>query len=119
MAPLSRLLAHIKRGVSTCASAAALTYCSLLVPGRVSAVCSQVGEPEYCLVLAYGFPLPFLADSQALSPVGSVARDPLSLLVGQDDLLWPRLALDGLFWLLVTVAARRGWRRWRTGLSQA
>ena len=66
--------------------AATLTYVSLAVPGRVSAVCANVGKPIYCPVLAYGFPLPFLADSQGISPVGSVARDPLSVLIGEDDI---------------------------------
>jgi hypothetical protein len=93
--------------------AAALTYASLAVPGRVSAVCSNVGTPVHCPVLAYGFPLPFLADSQGISPLGSVARDPLSLLIGLDDVLWPRLALSGLFWMLVVVIARWAWLRRR------
>jgi hypothetical protein len=66
-------------------------------------------------VLAYGFPLPFIADSQARSPVGSVARDPLSLVIGEDDVLWPRLGLSTLFWLLAVVVGRfvgkSAWRR--------
>ena len=65
-------------------------------------------------MLAYGFPLPFLADSQSVSPVGSVARDPLSLLTGLDDILWARLGLTSLFWLLATAVGRLAWRRWRT-----
>jgi hypothetical protein len=44
-------------------SAVALTYVSLIVPGHVQAVCGNLGIPSYCAVLAYGFPLPFLADS--------------------------------------------------------
>ena len=93
--------------------AATLTYISLAVPGRVSAVCSNVGTPIYCPVLAYGFPLPFLADNQGISPVGSVARDPLSVLIGEDDILWGRLAITALFWMLVSIAARRFWLRRR------
>jgi hypothetical protein len=92
--------------------AGALTYLSLLVPGHVTAVCGNLGTPIYCPVLAYGFPLPFFADSQSTSPVGSVARDPLSILAGLDDLLLPQLALSVLFWMLVTTISVSGWRRW-------
>lgn len=104
---------HFKTIAATCAISAILTYSSLAVPGRVSAVCSDLGTPIYCPVLAYGFPLPFLADSQAISPVGSVARDPLSILIGEDDILWARLGLTSLFWLLVAAIGRLAWRRWR------
>ena len=97
--------------------AATLTYISLAVPGRVSAVCSNVGTPIYCPVLAYGFPLPFLADNQGISPVGSVARDPLSVLIGEDDILWGRLVITVLFWMLVSTAARRLWLRRRRNLA--
>ena len=97
--------------------AAILTYISLAVPGRVSAVCANLGTPIYCPVLAYGFPLPFLADNQGISPVGSVARDPLSVLIGEDDILWGRLAITALFWMLVSTAARRLWLRRRRNLA--
>ena len=97
--------------------AATLTYVSLAVPGRVSAVCTNVGTPIYCPVLAYGFPLPFLADNQGISPVGSVARDPLSVLSGEDDILWGRLTITALFWMLVSIAARRLWLRRRRNLA--
>ncbi|MFC5547141.1 hypothetical protein [Massilia aerilata] len=97
------VLAALKRAAFLFAAASGLTYLSLLVPGQVSAVCSDLGVPVYCPVLAYGFPLPFLADSQGISPVGSVARDPLSLLIGDDDLLWGRLAMSAAFWLLVVL----------------
>lgn len=93
--------------------AATLTYISLAVPGRVSAVCANFGTPIYCPVLAYGFPLPFLADNQGISPVGSVSRDPLSVLIGEDDILWGRLAINALFWMLVSIAARLLWLRRR------
>lgn len=110
-AVLSRKVLRIKMVVLACVAAAALTYCSLLVPGRVSAVCSNLGTPVYCPVIAYGFPLPFVADSRVTSPVGSVARDPLSLLVGQDEVLWPQLALTALFWLLGVVIGSLIWLR--------
>lgn len=108
-AALSSKALCIKTIVVASVTAAALTYCSLLVPGRVNAVCSDLGTPVYCPVLAYGFPLPFVADSQAISPVGSVARDPLALLVGMDDVLWPRLTLTTLFWLLAVLLGRLTW----------
>lgn len=105
--------AVLKRTVTVFAIAGALTYLSLLVPGQVIAVCSNIGAPDYCPVLAYGFPLPFLADSQGISPVGSVSRDPLSLLIGEDDLLWGPLAMSAAFWLLLVLGAGLGWRRLR------
>jgi hypothetical protein len=111
--PLSSLASHIRTIAMVSMLAAALAYASLVVPGSANVVCSNVGTPIYCPVLAYGFPLPFLADSQGISPVGSVARDPLSLLIGLDDVLWPRLALTGAFWLLVTMAGRWLWLRRR------
>ncbi|UOD29995.1 hypothetical protein INH39_32365 [Massilia violaceinigra] len=64
-------------------------------------------------MLAYAFPLPFIAGNQGVSPVGSVGRDPLWLVAGEDLLLWPRLGLSGAFWLLVALAGRLMWRRWR------
>lgn len=103
----------MKTIVTACAIAAGLTYLSLIVPGRVSTVCANVGTPIYCPALAYGFPLPFIVDSQAVSPVGSVARDPLSLLVGEDDVVWSRLGLSSLFWLIIVVVGRVARLRWR------
>jgi membrane protein implicated in regulation of membrane protease activity len=110
---MSRTVLCIKTIAIWFVCTAALTYLSLLVPGHVEAVCGNLGTPIYCSVLAYGFPLPFLADSQAISPVGSVARDPLSIAIGLDDLLWPRLTLAFLFWMLVVAISASGWRRWR------
>jgi hypothetical protein len=107
------MASRIKAIAVVCVLAAVLTYLSLAVPGRVSAVCANLGTPEYCPVLAYGFPLPFLADSQSVSPVGSVARDPLSLLIGLDDILWPRLGLTASFWMLVAAVGRTVWLRRR------
>jgi hypothetical protein len=108
---LSRMASHIKTSLAACLLAAALTYASLAVPGSVSAICANLGTPTYCPVLAYGFPLPFIADSQAVSPVGSVTRDPLSLLTGLDEVLWPQLAITSLFWLFVVVTGRLAWLR--------
>src|SRR5438067_173323 len=108
-----RMASHFRTAAASCVIAAALTYGSLAVPGRVTAVCGNLGTPVDCPVLAYGFPLPFLADSQAISPVGSVARDPLSLFAGEDDVLWPRLGLTSPFWMLVVLTGRLAWRRRR------
>jgi len=108
-----KMISHIKSIAASCLVAAGLTYLSLLVPGRVIAVCSNIGTPIYCPVLAYGFPLPFIADSQGVSPVGTVARDPLSLMAGEDDVLWPQLGLSILCWMLAVVVSRLAWRRRR------
>jgi hypothetical protein len=51
---------RIRLVVVVCVAAAALTYFSLLVPGRVSAVCSNIGTPVYCPVIAYGGAIPSL-----------------------------------------------------------
>lgn len=84
---MSRTVLRVKSIASCFVSAVALTYLSLVVQGHITAVCGNLGTPIYCSVLAYGFPLPFLADSPAVSPVGSVASDPLSIAIGMDDLL--------------------------------
>lgn len=107
------MLSHLKKIMVVCTAAIGLTYLSLVVPGRVSAVCGNLGTPLYCPVVAYGFPLPFIVDSQGVSPVGSVARDPLSLLIGEDDVLWPQLGLSTSFWLLVALISRLLWLRWK------
>lgn len=115
---LRKRLSHIRTIVTVATLASALTYMSLIVPGRAIAPCGNLGTPMYCTVPAYGFPLPFLADGHATSPVGSVARDPLSILIGMDQILWPRPWLAVGFWLLVSVAVlvclsrRRGRRHW-------
>lgn len=111
-APMSSTVLRVKSIALCFVSAVTLTYLSLVVPGHVTAVCGNLGTPIDCAVLAYGFPLPFLADSQAISPVGSVARDPLSIAIGMDDLLWPRLGLAFLFWMLAVSISASAWRRW-------
>jgi hypothetical protein len=111
-APISRTVLRVKSIALCVVSAVALTYLSLVVPGHVTAVCGDLGTPDYCSVLAYGFPLPFLADSQGISPVGSVARDPLSIAIGMDDFLWPQFVLAFLFWMLAVSIGASAWRRW-------
>jgi hypothetical protein len=37
----------------------------------------------------------------------------LSLLIGEDDILWPRLGLSGLFWMLLVAIGRIVWLRRR------
>jgi len=73
----------------------------------------DLGTPFYCEVLAYGFPVPFLADSQAISPTGWVGRDPSSLLIGEDDVLWPELGMTAAFWFLVVAIGAAVLRRLR------
>jgi hypothetical protein len=112
---ISMLVARMRTIALSSLLAATLTYASLAVPGTVMAICGNLGTPVYCPVLAYGFPLPYLADSQAISPVGSVARDPMSVLTGEDELLGPPLAFSCLFWLLAPAAASWVWRHRRHG----
>ena len=76
-------------------------------------MCSNLGYPIYCPVLAYGFPFPFIVDSQGVSPVGSVARDPLSLLIGEDDVLLVPTGNFNRFWLLIVDIIGMKWRRQR------
>ena len=106
------IVSDIKIFAVICVFAAVATYASLLVPGRAIAVCANLGEPIYCPVPAYGFPMPFLADSRSTSPINSVARDPLSILIGLDDILWLPLGMSMSFWTLVLMAGRLAWRRW-------
>jgi len=107
-------MSTLRKLIVLCLATIGLTYASLLVPGHATVVCSRVNVPIYCPVLAYGFPLPFLADSQGISPIGSVSRDPLSLLIREDELLWPQLWLSMGFWLLLAVAGGVAWKRlWR------
>lgn len=65
-------MSNLKRIISTCALACGLTYLSLLAPGRAPVMCGNVPERHECQVLAYGFPLSFVADSRSTSPIGSV-----------------------------------------------
>ena len=108
---MSRVGLFVNSVGRSCLIAAALTYLSLLVPGRVTVVCGNLGTPIYCPVLAYGFPLAFLADSRSTSPTGSVARNPLAILIGLDDVLWARLGLSAMFWVVVTEFCRLASRR--------
>lgn len=65
----------LKKIAVALSAAAVFTYASLLVPGQATTVCGNLGTPIHCSVLAYGFPLSFVADSRATSPTGSVSRD--------------------------------------------
>ena len=98
--------------VASCPAAFLLTYLSLFVPGEVTGVCGDVGDgPVYCSILAYGLPLPFLADNPGISPGNKVSRNPIWILSGEDQLLLPQLLLAMLSWLLVVLGSRLIWRR--------
>lgn len=97
------MLLRLRYLLGACVVAAFLTYVSLLAAGRGVTLCENLGTPIYCDVLAYGFPFPYLADSRAFSPTGSVGRDPLSILIGEDDILWAELCKSFLFWLFVVL----------------
>ena len=82
--------------------AALLTYCSLLYGAEAVLVCSCIGdEITTCPRLAAGFPFPFLVDHPGLSPAGSIAYDPLSLIVGVDLVLRPQLGATYAYWLVI------------------
>ena len=106
---IGKMISYIRPIAAARLVAAGLIYLSLVVPGRLIAVCSNLGTAIYCPVLGYGFPLPFIAVSQGMSQVGSAARDPLSILSGEDEVLWPRLGLSTLFWMVIVVNSRVTW----------
>lgn len=100
--------------------AALVTYCSLLYEAEAVLVCSSFGdEITTCARLAAGFPFPFLVDHPGLSPAGSIAYDPLSLIVGVDLVLRPQLAATYGYWLLIAgLLAIKRYRIRRAGGSR-
>lgn len=89
-----------------------LSYLSLFVPGTVTNICGDVGDgPIYCPVLAYGLPLPFLADNPGVSPGNTVSRNPIWILTGEDKLLVPELVLSVVCSLFIVLVARSVRRR--------
>lgn len=100
--------------VSALPAAIGLSYLSAFVPGSVIAVCGDVGDgPISCPVPAYGLPLPYIADNPALSPSPTVSRNPIWMLVGEDNLLLPQLGLSVVSSLIFVILSRQLWQRWR------
>jgi hypothetical protein len=108
----------IRTCATTLLAAFMLTYLSLLVPGEESTVCTNLITPATCKVPAYGYPLPFLVDDPAISPVGSVARDPLSIYIGLDELREFELSISALFWLDIAIVGRLLWKYVRSRLKE-
>ena len=82
----------------------ALTAISTGVERRVVAVHPTVMGCEHgCEVVAAGWPVPFVVDNPALSPVNSVSL--LMALDGGDEVRWGGLAATLGFWLAVSVGA--------------
>ncbi|WP_312080424.1 hypothetical protein [Acinetobacter schindleri] len=79
------------------------TYISLLYQKYIlidRIVVDKLGKVK---VIARGFPLQFLVDGE-ISPVGSIAIDPLNIIIGGlDQFIFSYFILDYLFWLSVVV----------------
>lgn len=102
--------------VSALPAAIGLSYLSAFVPSSVIAICGDVGDgPILCPVPAFGLPLPYIADNPDLSPSHTVSRNPIWMLVGEDNLLLPQLALSVTTSLVIVILGRWSWRRWRGG----
>lgn len=59
-------------------------------------VVDKLGKVE---VIGGGFPLQFLVDGE-ISPGGSIALDPLNIIIGIDQFIFLYFILDYLFWLM-------------------
>jgi hypothetical protein len=90
------------------------TLASSLVPGSSVAHDPEImGCEEGCVVAAGGWPLPYLVDYPAISPVGSVSL--VNALIGIDRIeTMPLLVSFGL-WLALAAAVVVLLRSYRTG----
>lgn len=107
------LIFILKESMAVLALSTILTYLSLyILPSNAVAICGDVGNgPIYCTVKAYGFPMAFLADDPSISPFGTVSRNPLWVLIGEDDLRLPELGFSFACWLAVAIMGHALWRR--------
>ena len=79
----------------------ALTALSFNVEGRVSLAYPWIlGCEQGCEFVAAGFPFPFVADGPQTSPAGSVSL--VMALLGEERILWERLAASLAFWLVAS-----------------
>ena len=68
-----------------------------------------MGCEDGCGVVAAGWPVPFVVDDPALSPVHSVSL--IGVLDGTDEVRWSSLAVTLGFWLAVgVVVSEFAWR---------
>lgn len=75
-----------------------LTYLSLFYQKYILVERTGIDEVAKVKVIAGGLPLQFLVDGE-ISPVGSIAIDPLSILIGLDQFIFSYFIFDYLFWL--------------------
>jgi len=81
----------------------ALTYFSLFYQKDILVERTGIDEVAKIKVVAGGFPLQFLVDGE-ISPVGSIAIDPLNILIGLDQFILFNFFADYLFWISVLFA---------------
>ena len=62
-----------------------------------------VDKLEKVKVIGGGFPLQFLVDGE-ISPGGSIALDPLNIIIGIDQFIFLYFIFDYLFWISVLFA---------------
>ncbi len=88
-----------------------LTYLSLLIPAEIQVVRPSImGCEQGCVVVAAGFPMPFLQDG-IISPVGSVSINPLFIfLIHLDEFLWVSFLVSYVFWLALVLIAIKLYR---------
>lgn len=79
-------------------SAFILTYLSLFYQKYILVERTGIDEVAKVEVIAGGFPLQFLVDGE-ISPGGSIAIDPLNILIGLDQFVGFNFLIDYLFWL--------------------
>jgi len=103
MASRNQLLAALALGLAG-------TALSSLVNTKVAVVHPDImGCEQSCLVVAAGWPVPYIQDYPAISPVGSA--DLSGALFGLDHINWKALAVTFAIWLVV--AAGIVWLRGR------
>ena len=75
-----------------------LFYQKYILVDRI--VVDKLGKVE---VIAGGFPLQFLVDGE-VSPGGSIALDPLNIIIGIDQFIFLYFIFDYLFWISILFA---------------
>lgn len=90
-----------------------LTYCSLFVDSEIQVTRPNImGCEESCPVAAAGFPKAFVLDGY-VSPIGSVSKDPISiLLLREDEFSLKNFLMSYFFWAaLIFILHRLIWER--------
>ena len=79
------------------------TYLSLFYQKYILVERTGIDEVAKVKVIAGGFPLQFLVDGE-ISPGGSIALDPLNIIIGIDQFIFLYFIFDYLFWISVLFA---------------